>query len=274
MAMLVMTETFARTWAGRVADPEPAEFWPMMIGAVHRTYPDFTFIAEADWDLEWDLQQQGFDFCYDKRLYDGLIAGDAAGVQAHLRADPTFQSRLVRFVENHDEPRVAALCEVAKQEAVTMATLTQAGARLVYDGQLTGRRVRLPVFLGRSPREAADAELTAFHRSLLTALRDSTFRNGVWSLCETTGPVAWSWDGEHRWLVIVNLSPAAASGDVRVPWVDTAGQTYHLVDPASGVSVIRSGDDLVITGAKTWISNARRSGLIALLCKTDPSATT
>ena len=33
------------------------------------------------------------------------------------------------------------------------------------------------------------------------------------------------------------------------------------------------GSDLVINGSKTWISNARRSGLIALLCKTDPSAT-
>jgi alkylation response protein AidB-like acyl-CoA dehydrogenase len=32
------------------------------------------------------------------------------------------------------------------------------------------------------------------------------------------------------------------------------------------------GDDLVISGSKTWISNARRSGVIALLCKTDPTA--
>jgi isovaleryl-CoA dehydrogenase len=34
----------------------------------------------------------------------------------------------------------------------------------------------------------------------------------------------------------------------------------------------RSGDSYVINGAKTWISNARTSGLIALLCKTDPAA--
>src|SRR3981081_3999960 len=32
------------------------------------------------------------------------------------------------------------------------------------------------------------------------------------------------------------------------------------------------GSELVINGAKTWISNARRSGMIALLCKTDPQA--
>ena len=34
-------------------------------------------MAEAYWDLEWALQQQGFDYCYDKRLYDRLVTGDA-----------------------------------------------------------------------------------------------------------------------------------------------------------------------------------------------------
>jgi butyryl-CoA dehydrogenase len=38
-------------------------------------------------------------------------------------------------------------------------------------------------------------------------------------------------------------------------------------------TALADGDELVINGSKTWISNARRSGLIALLCKTDPSAT-
>lgn len=66
--------------------------------------------------------------------------------------------------------------------------------------------------------------------------------------------------------------PAMATGEVRA--------TMALTEPgggsdlqAMGTVAIPDGDDLVITGAKTWISNARRSGLIALLCKTDPSAT-
>ena len=37
-----------------------------------------------------------------------------------------------------------------------MAALTQTGARLIHDGQLQGRRVRLPVFLGRFPAEPVD----------------------------------------------------------------------------------------------------------------------
>jgi alkylation response protein AidB-like acyl-CoA dehydrogenase len=55
--------------------------------------------------------------------------------------------------------------------------------------------------------------------------------------------------------------------------------TMALTEPGGGsdlqnmTTTARSdGDDLVINGAKTWITNARRSALIALLCKTDPDA--
>jgi butyryl-CoA dehydrogenase len=55
--------------------------------------------------------------------------------------------------------------------------------------------------------------------------------------------------------------------------------TMALTEPGGGsdlqnmtTSAAVDGSDLVINGSKTWISNARRSGLIALLCKTDPSA--
>jgi alkylation response protein AidB-like acyl-CoA dehydrogenase len=66
--------------------------------------------------------------------------------------------------------------------------------------------------------------------------------------------------------------PAMATGEVRA--------TMALTEPGGGsdlqnmtTTALRDGEDLVITGAKTWISNARRSGVIALLCKTDPKAT-
>ncbi|MDV8002609.1 acyl-CoA dehydrogenase family protein [Rhodococcus sp. IEGM 1408] len=66
--------------------------------------------------------------------------------------------------------------------------------------------------------------------------------------------------------------PRLATGEMRA--------TMALTEPGGGSdlqgmsTVARAdGDDLVITGAKTWITNARRSGLIALLCKTDPDAT-
>ena len=65
--------------------------------------------------------------------------------------------------------------------------------------------------------------------------------------------------------------PAMATGEVRA--------TMALTEPGGGsdlqnmtTTALPDGEDLVITGTKTWISNARRSDLIALLCKTDPKA--
>ena len=73
MAMLLLPEVFERTW-GIQAGP----FWPRAIDAVRQRHPGFLFMAEVYWDLEWTLQQQGFDYTYDKRLYDRLRDGHAA----------------------------------------------------------------------------------------------------------------------------------------------------------------------------------------------------
>ena len=109
MAMLVMNDIFQRTWGDRAGRRPDGEYWPEVIGAVRTRHPDFLFMAEAYWDLEWALQQQGFDFCYDKKLYDRLEHGPAESVRLHLCADLAYQERLVRFIENHDEPRAAAI---------------------------------------------------------------------------------------------------------------------------------------------------------------------
>src|SRR4051794_38751484 len=102
MAMLMTNEVFARTWQR----PAPQEdFWPRLIGRVKAVHPDLVFIAEAYWDMEFELQQQGFDYCYDKRLYDRLVHEGADAVRSHISADPAYQEKLLRFVENHDEPR-------------------------------------------------------------------------------------------------------------------------------------------------------------------------
>jgi hypothetical protein len=236
-----------------VGAPPVEDYWPTVIPAVRETHPDFRFIAEAYWDLEWALQQQGFDFCYDKRLYDRLVAGEVGQLRAHLSADRQYQRRLVRFIENHDEPRAAAVFDDRRHRAAAVTTLTQTGARLVHDGQFDGRKVRLPVFLGRYPDERTDGELSAFYQTLLAALKDPVFRTGTWELCDCTGwpgndttanLVGWSWDGEHRWLIVVNLGDADASGHVHAPWSDLRGGTFTLTDPTTNAVFERSGDDL------------------------------
>lgn len=228
MAMLLLNGIFERTWGDRAGQRPATEFWVDLIGAIKRSYPGFLFIAEAYWDLEWELQQQGFDFCYDKTLYDRLEHGDVESIRLHLCADPAYQEKLLRFIENHDEPRAAATFSRARQMAAAVTMSTLPGARLFHEGQFEGRKVRPPVFLARRPEEPPDPELPAFYEKLLKAIDSPVFREGLWGLCECTGwpdnpsfqsLLAWSWQkDDDRVLIAVNLSDREAQALVRAPW--------------------------------------------------------
>ena len=258
MAMLMTNEVFGRTWGERVG-PQPADdYWPALIGRVKRVHPDLLFMAEAYWDMEWTLQQQGFDLCYDKRLYDRLVHDPPASVRAHLQADPAYQEGLIRFIENHDEPRAAATFGPGQARAAAVVMSTLEGARLYHDGQFEGRRTHVPVFLGRGPDEPADAELRGFYERLLRAIADAGLRDGEWQLCTCEGwpdndsyqrLVSWCWTTPaSRHAVVVNLSDAPAQARVRVPWTDLAARTWQLDDRLGGQHFERSGDELAADG--------------------------
>jgi Alpha amylase, catalytic domain len=258
MAMLMTNEVFARTWGERAGSPPTAEFWPVLIERVRSAHPDLLFMAEAYWDMEWTLQQQGFDLCYDKRLYDRLVHEPAESVRGHLQADAAYQERLIRFIENHDEPRAAATFEPPKARAAAVVISTLQGARLYHDGQLEGRRTRIPVFLGRGPVEPADVDLGAFYERLLRAIADSQLRDGDWRLCETAGwpdndshrqLVSFSWaTDDSRHLVVVNLSDTPAEARVRLPWNDMSGHRWVLTDRLDNQSFEHDGDELTAAG--------------------------
>ena len=144
MAMLVINEIFERTWGDRAGVRPVDEFWTTVIPAIRALHPDFRFIAEAYWDLEWRLQQQGFNHCYDKKLYDRMEHGPAESVHQHLMADMPYQEGMIRFIENHDEPRAAVTFPGEKGRAAAVALLTLPGARLLHEGQADGKRVRAP----------------------------------------------------------------------------------------------------------------------------------
>jgi hypothetical protein len=187
MAMLFLNAIFEHTWGLRAGRLPEIEYWTELIPTVRRSHPDFLFMAEAYWDREWELQQLGFDYCYDKRLYDRLEDGDAEGIRLHLSAEPTYQAKLVRFIENHDEPRAAIAFSGAKEEAAALTATTIPGARLFHEGQFEGRRVRPAVFLGRRPEEHPNEEQRSFYETLLEAIDDSLFHDGEWRLCDCTG---------------------------------------------------------------------------------------
>jgi hypothetical protein len=258
MAMLLLNNVFSRTWGERVGPALPTEYWQDVIPSVKDIYPHFLFIAEAYWDLEWELQQKGFDFCYDKRLYDRLEHDNAESVRLHLCAGTDYQDKLLRFLENHDEPRAASVFEPGKHRAAAVVSAALSGARLFHEGQFEGRKVRVPVFLGRRPFEPPDQELQAFYTDLLTITNAPAFRKGEWSLCDCSGwannqtcrnLLAWAWGkDECRYLIVVNLSAAAAQGHVRIPFGWPKCEQWRLHDALSGGNYQREGHEFRAQG--------------------------
>ncbi|MFE0101490.1 alpha-amylase [Streptomyces sp. NPDC059009] len=254
MAMLLMNDVFARTWGERPGPVPQEEFWPEVLTAVRGRHPDMVFVAEAYWDLEWALQRQGFDFCYDKRLYDRLLHESAESVRAHLRADEAYQRGLVRFLENHDEPRAARTLHSAKERAAAVLIATLPGATLWHEGQFTGRRVQLPVFLDRRPDEPSDPALRSFYGQLLATVHRSGMRSGQWRLLDCVGwpdngsareLIASCWTGPAgRFLTVVNLSGHPAQARVPLPWGELGPDTWELTDLVDAHRYGRSGVEL------------------------------
>lgn len=254
MAMLVLPEVFQRTW-GLASAP----FWPKAIAAVRDVHRGFTFMAEAYWDLEWELQQQGFDCCYDKRLYDRLRHADAGSIRAHLGAGLDYQDRLARFLENHDEPRAAAVFPWPRHQAAAVVTCFAPGLRFFHQGQLDGAQVRVPVHLRRAPAEARNTDVAVFYDRLLAALRTETFHHGAWSLIapqpawdgNPTGQdfISYAWQSASgRYVVVVNYSDHQGQCRLRLPFDGLAGRQFRLVDVMGSEVYGRDGGELIEPG--------------------------
>jgi hypothetical protein len=268
MAMLMTNDIFGKTWTGRAGQWPDEEFWPAIFARLRPSHPQTVLIAEAYWDMEWTLQQEGFGFCYDKRLYDRMIAGDPPAVRGHLQADLDYQSRLLRFLENHDEPRIADRLPAELERAAAVAIATLPGATLWHEGQFEGRRVRVPVFLQRRPDEPPDDELAAWYRGLLFTVADHAVRTGTWQLLDVRGwpdnqssvnLIAWSWtpgdgdggDGDGRagrHVVAVNLSEVPSQGQIPLPWPDLPGRRWRFRDLLDGADFTRDGGQLADPG--------------------------
>jgi hypothetical protein len=255
MAMLLLPEVFNRTWG---STPEP--FWPEATAAVRSKYPAFTFMAEVYWDLEWILQQQGFDYCYDKRLYDRLKGGAVAPIRDHLRAGLDYQDKLARFLENHDEPRAATEFPWPRQAAAAIVTFLSPGLRFFHEGQLEGARIRVPVHLCRGPIELADREVAGFYSSLLQAIKNGGgLRAGLWTRIDPQPAwpgnwtadnfVACAWAGEAgRYIVVVNYADAQGQCRLALPFADLRGRRVRLSDLLGPEAYDRDGSELLEPG--------------------------
>jgi len=255
MAMLVLPEIFEKTW-GRKAQ----SFWPDVIKKVHENDPAFCFMAEVYWDMEWTLQQLGFDYAYDKRLYDRLCEGHGKAVREHLYAGLDYQDKLARFLENHDEPRAAATFDDSNHKAAAIITFLSPGLRFFHQGQFAGRKKRISPHLVRAPHEPINDDLQNFYIKLLDLLKKPIFRNGIWSLLECRSAwqgndssdsfLAFSWEENNgnRVIVCVNYSSQQGQCYVNLPFPELAEKQWQLNDLMSDASYDRDGNDLLNKG--------------------------
>ena len=156
MAMLMTNEVFARTWGER-AGPAPAEdYWPTLIGAGQATsIPTCCSWPRRTGTWSGRSSSRASTSATTSASTTGWCTSRPSRCAAHLQADAGYQERLIRFIENHDEPRAAATFgpEQARAAAVVMSTLQ--GARLYHDGQLEGRRDAHPGVPRAAARRAA-----------------------------------------------------------------------------------------------------------------------
>lgn len=256
MAMLVLPEIFQRTW-GITAPP----FWPTAIAKVHYQHPNFVFMAEVYWDMEWTLQQLGFNYTYDKRLYDRLREQHARPVREHFWADLPYQQRSARFLENHDEPRAAGTFPPAVHQAAAVLTFLCPGLRFFHQGQLEGCQKHISIHLQRGPDEPIDTAIQTFYQKLLVCLQIPAAREGDWQLADcypawhdnwsSDDFIAFTWrskDGK-RLLIIVNYASHDSQCYLKIPGAGDLAQTnYQLKDRMSSVVYDRHGDLFLSSG--------------------------
>lgn len=253
MAMLMLNWVFSYTWQNRAGTPPEIDFWKNILPKVKKQYPGMVFIAEAYWGLEWDLQQEGFDYCYDKRLYDRLIHETAETIRQHLEADFNFQSRLIRFIENHDEQRVAGLLSLPRLKAASIIMTTLPGACMMYEGQWEGRKQSNHVLLGRRQNEKPNLEILSFYKKLIP-LAGKISSMGEWQLLSVNGwadnqscrnLIAYSWrNGKKKYLIAVNFSDVPSQARISMPWISDTHETIKITDLFSRESFYRNNVEI------------------------------
>ncbi len=237
MAMLLLNDVFVRTWEH---SPGPTvtterEFWADAIKVVRKSRPDFLFLAEVYWDLEARLQSLGFDFTYDKRLYDYLVYRDWTQVPRHLLSVTTeFTQSSAHFLENHDETRIATILSPPEHCAAALLTLGLPGLRLLHEGQPGGARVKIPVQLGRRPVESPRPEIESFYLKLLKGLKVTAAGQGEGKVL--TPRPAWPGNPTEQDFVVVQWQSESGSFELHVVNLATHRSQCYVGLTASDLS--------------------------------------
>jgi glycosidase len=272
MAMLHLSDIFEKIWAPflRGAKPMPREFW----ADVHDQVPQLILLAEAYWGTEGRLLDLGFSFSYDKTFYDSVRDMNAPAVHGALGAPLSYQNRMARFLENHDEHRAVEV--FGKDRIVSVGTLagTVPGMRFYHLGELEGASIYLPITLRMAAPRRPDAAVSQFFEKLLRITEEDVFHHGNWSAlsvtpdCDDTSGnlIAYEWRSEKAWKVIaVNLAGGASQGRIHFGRA-LAAPEYVFDDELNEVRYVR--DCAELCGPGLFV---RRDGFGAHLFDVSPA---
>jgi hypothetical protein len=269
MAMLPLNNVFKNTWGGVIEnmgyEMPKEEFWKIAIDLAKDLRPDFLFIAEAYWDLEWELQQLGFDFTYDKELLDRIESANTQIVHDHLLAENDYQVKSVRFIENHDEERAVSKLGKDKAKAAAIIISTIKGMRFYHDGQLEGKRIRLPVQLGREPFEKPDHCIRELYDKIFSITKEEIFKKGEWSLVDVNQAwennetyqniLAWQWKLAHeKRLVVINFSESTSQCKIKLD-VKAYPEEFRITDLLHDKTFIRNSEEAYEKGIFIELGN-------------------
>ncbi|HYL68339.1 MAG TPA: alpha-amylase family glycosyl hydrolase [Candidatus Limnocylindria bacterium] len=251
MAMLHLNDIFGNIWRPLLqgAIPPEKEFWAEARGAI----PDLILLAEAYWDTEPRLLELGFSYAYDKELYDAVRDRKIGDVRARISTGEISQSRLARFLENHDEPRRPNVFGNERLRAVGTLMATLPGMRFYHQGELEGLKVHLPITLRISAAEPLDPISAFCFHKLLEITDAEVFHAGRWSLLEVTADsddtsanlLVYEWRLEKTWkIVVVNLAGCASQGRVKLGDRVSPAQQYVFHDQLNEDRYLRSGHEI------------------------------
>ena len=226
MAMLVLNEIFAETWKQTEENnpPPKTEFWADAITSIRERHPQFIFLAEAYWQREPQLQHLGFDHTYEKTFLDHLAQHDTAALQSHLHHRPAL-AKDARFLENHDEPRIANRLTLEEQKAAALLWLSLPGLKLLHEGQMEGWRQHVPVHLCRRPTEATNGDISTFYEQILRAAKDTPVGKSTWRIPASTS--AWPGNPSHQNIFTFTWQSSPAEFElIVVNYASHASQCY------------------------------------------------
>lgn len=251
MAMLSLNKVHRDTWWEFIGGDLPKEeFWHQALNAVREKYPEFVFIAEVYWGLEWEIQEMGFDYTYDKVLYDRLRFSTPENIKGHLGAEHLYQMRSIRFTSNHDEEEALKAFGREKSLAASTIIATLPGARLFHLFQMLGRPARMPIQYSKDSFQE-DEEIYRHYRKLLEIASEPAFHGGQWSLRDVAplgddshrNILSWQWKQMNTGkMIFINYSGAPAKG--RVSMKGAYGKDGFITEEFSGDKIAVSPEML------------------------------